>query len=105
MMRYDHVFGKFFSAVRYLAAGTQSLQDRVTQAINELSRLREAEMPPALRSRFANLIRQTASLQTENQHQVDAPPVVALTDAQASKVAEEIVALFRGIATTSRDPE
>ena len=105
MMRYDHVGGKFFSAVRYLAAGTESLQDRVTQAVNELSRLRDNEMPPALRSRFAALIRQTASLQSENQHQIDTPPAVALTDVQASKIAEEIVALFRSIATTPRDSE
>ncbi|MBA3468718.1 MAG: hypothetical protein H0T53_03640 [Herpetosiphonaceae bacterium] len=104
MMRYDHVGGKFLSAVRYLAAGTESLQDRVTQAINELSRLREAEMPPSLRSRFANLIRQTASLQSENQANA-ATPAPALTDAQASKIAEEIVALFRSIATTPRDSE
>lgn len=80
-------------AVRTLAVGTGTIQQRVEQAASDVTLLREDALPPDLRERFRLLVRRLTSNPAVGEEGKIAATARAMSDEDASGVARQIADL------------
>ena len=99
-MPYDHAWEKFFNAVRYLAAGYGTIQERLCDAcIHGLGPLLERENPPEILEDFRNLQDQITKIKPTGSEGSIPDTIAQMTTGEAGNVAENIVSIFNRIAT------